>query len=118
MKNNRAVGADYEKKAVQYLENLGYRIITRNFRCRQGEIDLIARDGEYLVFIEVKYRTDMKAGAPQEAVGLRKQRAICRAASFYCLRYGISSGQPCRFDVAASVNGEWTLIQNAFDYLL
>lgn len=118
MKNSRAVGADYEKKAAQYLESLGYRIIARNFSCRQGEIDLIAEDGKYLVFIEVKYRKNQKAGMPQEAVGLRKQRAICRAASFYCLRHGISQEHPCRFDVAAFVDGEWSLIRNAFDYLL
>ncbi|MCI8892201.1 MAG: YraN family protein [Eubacterium sp.] len=116
MKNNRAVGADYEQKAAQYLETLGYRILERNFRCRMGEIDLIAMEGRYLVFLEVKYRTDLRTGTPQEAVNDRKQKKICRAASYYCKIRRISTEQPCRFDVAACRAEEWTLIRNAFDY--
>lgn len=118
MKNNRAVGADYEQKAAQYLETLGYRILERNFSCRMGEIDLIAMEGGYLVFIEVKYRAGIKMGEPQEAVDYRKQKKICRTASYYCKVRRISMEQPCRFDVAACRMGEWTLIRNAFDYVL
>lgn len=117
MKNKRALGAEYEQKAAQYLETLGYQIIAKNFRCRLGEIDLIARDMEYLVFIEVKFRAGSQAGTPQEAVDWRKQRTICKVASYYCLRHKISPQQPCRFDVAAFAGGEWTIIRNAFDYL-
>lgn len=118
MKNKRASGADYEQQAAQYLETLGYQITARNFRCRLGEIDLIAREGKYLVFIEVKYRKNRRMGEPQEAVDFRKQRAICRTAAFYCSRYGISERQPCRFDVAAFTEGKWTIIKNAFDFIL
>lgn len=117
MRNNRAVGADYEQKAAQRLEALGYQILAKNFRCRMGEVDLIAKEGGYLVFIEVKYRAGIQAGEPQEAVDFRKQRKICRAASYYCQKHGISPQQPCRFDVAACRQGEWTVIQNAFDYI-
>lgn len=117
MRNTRAVGADYELKAAQYLETLGYQVIGRNFRCRTGEIDLIARDGEYLVFVEVKYRSGGQMGEPLEAVGIRKQQKICRTASYYCLRHRIGPQQPCRFDVAAFFQGKWTVIQNAFDYI-
>ncbi len=117
MKNNRKTGAEYEQKAAQYLETLGYQVIERNFCCRSGEIDLIAKDGEYLVFIEVKYRTDARMGEPLAAVDFRKQQKISRAASYYCLSHGIPQQQPCRFDAAAFIQGTWTVIQNAFDYL-
>lgn len=118
MKNKRAAGADYEQKAAKYLEAMGYRILAYNFRCRMGEIDLIARDGRYLVFIEVKYRTDTRMGMPQEAVDYRKQRKICQVADYYCLTKKIPPSQPCRFDVAAFSEGKWTILRNAFDYLL
>ncbi len=117
MGNKRATGACYEQEAANYLQGLGYRILQRNFRCRAGEIDLVAQDGEYLVFVEVKYRTDASAGLPQEAVGYKKQRNISRTASYYCLKYAVSPEQPCRFDVAAYMQGEWTVIQNAFDFI-
>ena len=67
-KNNRRTGTGYERKAGAYLDFLGYKIVTYNYRCRLGEIDLIARDGEYLVFVEVKYRTTSVSGYPAEAV--------------------------------------------------
>ena len=54
--NKRQVGTQYESMAVQYLTEAGYHILERNFRCRTGEIDIIAKDGAYLVFVEVKYR--------------------------------------------------------------
>lgn len=59
-KNQRSVGARYEQIAGKYLEQQGYQILQYNYHCRQGEIDIIARDGEYLVFCEVKYRTDRR----------------------------------------------------------
>lgn len=117
IKNNRRMGSAYEQKAAEYLENLGYQVLEKNFSCRAGEIDLIAREGGYLVFIEVKYRTNQAMGLPQEAVDNRKQRRICRAAAFYCLKHGIGEMFPCRFDVAAFTGGSWTIIRNAFDYI-
>ena len=72
-KNQRSVGARYEQVAGKYLEQQAYQILQYNYRCRQGEIDIIARDGEYLVFCEVKYRTDRRKGMPSEAVHIRKQ---------------------------------------------
>lgn len=117
MSNHRAVGTAYEKKAAQYLETLGYRILEQNFRCRTGEIDLIAKESGYLVFIEVKYRTGTQMGEPQEAVGCRKQQKICRTASYYCLKRRIAPQQPCRFDVVTCCGDEWNVIRNAFDYL-
>lgn len=82
--SRRTVGSHYERVAEQCLKKQGYKILERNFYCRQGEIDLIARDGEVLVFVEVKYRKSLNQGDPMEAVNDRKQRRIARAAS-YCI---------------------------------
>ena len=75
--NRRKIGAAYEEAAAVFLEKNGVHILEKNFRCRQGEIDLIGRDGEYLVFFEVKYRKSADLGLPAEAVGAAKQRRIC-----------------------------------------
>ena len=72
-------------QAAAYLKKKGYRILEANFRCRFGEIDLIARDGAYLVFIEVKYRSSLKDGDSLEAVNRGKQRKIIRVAEYYLL---------------------------------
>lgn len=65
--NTRRTGAVYEKKAGAYLEKRGYKILEYNYRCRQGEVDIIARDAGYLVFCEVKYRSGPESGYPEEA---------------------------------------------------
>ena len=112
--NRRAVGTWYERKAGEYLEAHGYEIMQYNYRCKKGEIDLIARDGEYLVFCEVKYISDSGKGHPGEAVDLRKQRVISQCAMYYLLEKGISD-MPCRFDVVGIEGERITLFQNAFD---
>lgn len=114
--NKRAVGAAYEKNAGEYLKAQGYRILEYNFRCRSGEIDIIAQDGEYLVFVEVKYRKDRGTGDPFEAVDQRKQRTIGRTALYYCVKHGYAETTPCRFDVAAVLGDEIRIIKNAFEY--
>lgn len=114
--NKRTVGTAYEKQAGIYLENCGYKIIEYNFRCRMGEIDIIARDGEYLVFVEVKYRKDETSGNPLEAVDIKKQRIISKVASYYCLTHGYGETTSCRFDVVALLGNEVSLIKNAFEY--
>lgn len=114
--NKRAVGTAYEKTAGEYLKKQGYQILEYNFRCRSGEIDIIARDGEYLVFVEVKYRRNAGSGNPLEAVDVRKQRTISRTALYYCMKHGYGETTPCRFDVAAVLGGEICLIKNAFEY--
>ena len=115
-KNTRKIGADYEKTAGKYLEKKGYKILEYNFRYRQGEIDIVAMDGEYLVFCEVKYRKDLKCGHPAEAVDRRKQRTISKGACFYMTLRGLSD-IPCRFDVVSIEDDKITLYQNAFDYI-
>lgn len=116
--NKREVGSRYEELVVHYLIEHGYRILERNYRTKQGEIDIIAKDGKYLVFLEVKYRKNEKLGYPSEAVSYAKQRRISRVALGYMNhhRYSIYD-TPVRFDVAAILDGELEYIKNAFDYV-
>ena len=114
--NKRRTGTAYEAIAADYLKSQGYEILTLNYRCRSGEIDLIARDGRYLVFIEVKYRTNGEKGAAVAAVDRRKQRTISRVAVFYMIQNRLPEDTPCRFDVVAIDGEKITLYKNAFDY--
>lgn len=112
--NKRAIGTEYEQKAAAYLEQQGYQILERNYRCRIGEIDLIAQDGRYLVFVEVKYRSDKRAGYGYEAVDYRKQQRIIRTAQWYLAEKKTLWERPCRFDVLSFLREEVTLIKDAF----
>jgi putative endonuclease len=96
-----ALGPRGENAAAKHLRNLGYRIITRNFRTDLGEIDIIARDGNTLVFVEVKTRAD-DAAAPEQQVNEHKQHQLTKVAKLYLSRYGIPR-PPARFDVVAIV---------------
>lgn len=112
-RSRRGIGADYERAAGAYLEGKGMRILTYNYRCRLGEIDLIAQDGEVIVFCEVKYRAGRKNGSPFEAVGAHKQRRIFQTAMYYLMERGISD-PVCRFDVIGIEGGRIRHIENAF----
>ena len=112
--NKRAIGTAYEKLAAAYLEQHGMKILEYNYRRRSGEIDLIARDGRYLVFVEVKFRADDRQGTPLEAVDARKQRTIIRTAQHYLLHHGYGMETPCRFDVVGICKDVITHIENAF----
>ena len=114
--NKRTVGNTYEKLAGAFLEQAGYEIIEYNFRCRLGEIDIIAKDGAYLVFTEVKYRKTAGSGSPFEAVNRKKQQTISKVAAYYCLTHGRGEMTPCRFDVVAVCGTEIKVIKNAFEY--
>lgn len=87
-----------ENMAERYLRNLGYEIIQRNFYCRQGEIDIIAKDKNELVFIEVKTRTNITYGKPAEAVNNIKQKHIYDATKYYLYKNYINDIY-VRFDV-------------------
>ena len=117
--NKRRVGAEKETLAVEYLEKKGYFIIEKNYRVRQGEIDLIARDGTCIVFVEVKYRADDRSGDALEAVTRAKIRQISKMALFYLNQEKISiDNTPIRFDVIG-INGDTvTHIENAFDFVI
>ena len=97
---NKALGAAGEELAVAFLERLRYKIVERNFRCKGGEVDIIARDGKTVVFVEVKSRRNLAYGVPQLAVTPFKQRQISKAALTWLAR----TKQPdaaARFDVIA-----------------
>lgn len=93
-----AFGREGETLARAYLEKKGMRFIERNFRRTHGEIDLIMKDGEFLVFVEVKTRRSLRWGLPIEAVTPLKQRRIRDCAALYYAERHIS-GCPARFDI-------------------
>jgi len=100
-RNLRTVGSRYEQEAAAFLTKKGLHILEQNYRCRIGEIDIIAKDERTLVFCEVKYRYDHSAGDPSAAVDYRKQQTIYRVAQWYLQAHGLSEDTPCRFDVIA-----------------
>lgn len=110
----RAVGTYYEGQAALYLKQQGYRILEQNFSSRCGEIDLIAKDGDTLVFVEVKYRSSASFGDPAEAVTAKKQEKIRKTARYYLCTHQLSEDTPCRFDVAAILGSQIRLIKHAF----
>lgn len=115
--NTRQTGNRYEQMAADYLEKQGMQILERNFRRgRNGEIDIIGREGKYLVFVEVKYRSGDEKGNAAEAVTKAKQRTICRVADYYrCLhRYGEDTW--VRYDVVAIQGGQILWFRNAFPH--
>ena len=115
-KNYRKLGNQYEKIAGEYLVCHGYEILEYNFRCRMGEIDIIAKDGEWIVFCEVKYRETDNSGHALEAVGVYKQKVLSKCAAYYLMQKRKTDAL-CRFDVVGIQGEDITLIQNAFDYV-
>jgi putative endonuclease len=115
--HNRARGSAAEEAAVAWLEAHGYAIVDRNATTDAGEIDLVARDGLTLCFIEVKARAGALYGPAIAAVDRRKQRRLGRAASLYLAWKGLDV--PCRFDVLGLDRRDdgWaiTLVQDAFE---
>lgn len=112
--NKRKKGAEYEEKAALYLAGKGYEILERNFYTCYGEIDLIARDGDTIVFLEVKYRKNLQGGYPQEAVTFQKRQRIIWSARYYLYKNRVCE-IPCRFDVVAITGEEIVHIRNAFE---
>ena len=112
--NKRELGNKYEDLACEHLESKGMQIIARNYRVRIGEIDIIARDGNELVFIEVKYRKNRSYGGAEYAISTSKQKVIRRVAEWYMKQYGISQNSFCRFDAVLIDGEDIEHIKNAF----
>ena len=112
--NKRKTGTEYEELAARWLTGKGFEILEKNYRCRIGEIDLIARDREYLVFCEVKYRRTKSAGSALEAVDTKKQKRLYRCAQQYVAAHKIPDAA-ARFDVVAIEGHEVCHIENAFE---
>jgi putative endonuclease len=96
------LGDEGERLAARYLRRLGYKILARRYRTAMGEIDLIARDGTCIVFVEVKTRRSDIAGQPHEAVDAYKQAQLARLALAFLKRYRLLE-KPARFDVVSIV---------------
>ncbi len=115
--NKRRTGADKEQIAADYLEEQGMKIVARNFRNRQGEIDIIGYHQGYLVFVEVKYRGGDSKGNASEAVDYRKMCQICKVADYYRYLHHLGANTMIRYDVVAIQNEEIQWISNAFPHI-
>ncbi|OPY84466.1 MAG: hypothetical protein A4E72_02219 [Syntrophus sp. PtaU1.Bin208] len=115
---NLQTGKIGEEMAAAYLEEAGYRILERNYRCPFGEIDIVAQEGDTLVFVEVKSRRSENYGLPQLAVGPEKQRRISKISLFYLQSHRLEPSD-VRFDVVAILlrpkNPSIELIKDAFE---
>jgi putative endonuclease len=115
--DNMKLGERGEGLAVQFLKKKGYKIITQNYKTRIGEIDIIAREGDTLVFVEVKTRESIAYGKPFEAVNYFKKRKISNAALLYLKK--LKEIPPCRFDVVSIYfeqgKPDCELIRDAFE---
>ncbi len=118
-RNTRTVGFDAERLALQYLHRQGLTQISRNFRSRLGEIDLIMQDEDCLVFVEVRYRASNRFSRASLTVDIHKQRKLIRTAALFLAKRSRFANSVCRFDVVAidaddqgEKNIEW--IRDAF----
>lgn len=106
-------GASAEARACELLERAGCAIVERNFRCKAGELDIIAREGDTLCFVEVRSRADGEHGHAAETVGSKKQRQVARVAQYY-----LAMRDPvfvhARFDVVAFAGDDELWIRDAF----
>ena len=116
------LGRRGERCAARALRRRGYSIIDRNYRTPVGEIDIVARHGDTLVFVEVKTRRNADDILPEDSVGTAKQRHIYRTAQFYLNEKNVSPDTDCRFDViSVTLSDRWwsrtqiEIFQNAFD---
>jgi putative endonuclease len=110
---NRAYGAFGEDKAARWYEAQGYEVLARNWRCREGELDLVVRRGRTVVFCEVKARASAAYGAPAEAITPAKQRRLRQLAVLWLRASGVHAPE-LRFDVACVLGGKLTVIEAAF----
>ena len=118
-RGNFPLGNRGEEIACRYLRQMGYEVLERNFRCKIGEIDIVARDGKVTVFVEVKARKSKTYGKPKEAISFHKQKKLVQLAQYYMKKHHLFDTS-ARFDVIGikwTENGRYNieLIQNAFD---
>lgn len=113
--NKRLVGKSYEKIAGAFLEEQGCQILQYNFYGGGGEIDIVAKHEQTLIFCEVKYRKDLQKGHPFEAITKKKQQTILRCAMYYLAK--VQTEMPTiRFDVIGIIDTKVEWIQGAFEY--
>lgn len=100
--DKQLTGNQAERQSEQLLLRAGLRLLARNYRCKQGELDLVMRDADTVVFVEVRYRRSTRWGNAAETVDWRKQKRVIAAAQHYLLTHPHLVNQPCRFDVVAA----------------
>jgi putative endonuclease len=113
MAYRQRLGAAGEDLAARWYEQAGYQVVARNWRCRDGELDLVLRSRRTVVFCEVKTRTSDRFGTPAEAVTMTKQRRIRGLAARF-LRENPQHCQAIRFDVVAVLGGKVEVVEDAF----
>lgn len=104
--STKQTGQTGEALAETFLKKHGYRMVEHNFRCKFGEIDLIAYKDKTLCFIEVKTRSSDAFGEPIDAVDRAKQKRLIRLANYYLFKKKVSDALPCRFDVVSILMGQ------------
>ncbi len=107
------LGSHGERRAARRYEALGYRVVAQNWRCGDGELDLVLRRGPTLVFVEVKTRASDRFGHPAEAVTPAKQRRIRRLAQRFCADTGLRAPE-LRFDVVSILRGQVEIYEGCF----
>lgn len=112
--NRKEIGKHNEKLAQKFLESKGYEILKINFYCKFGEIDIICKDEDCLVFVEVRSKSYNDFGMPEETVDYKKQKKIIKTANYFIENYKIDYDE-IRFDVIAILNGDIKHFQNAFE---
>lgn len=108
------IGQQAEQRACAFLENKGLKLLARNYRCTFGEIDLIMRDDEVVVFVEVRKRSDSYFASAIESVDLTKQRKLIKTATHYLQKQHWFDKVPCRFDIIGITQDQIEWIQDAF----
>jgi putative endonuclease len=96
----KEIGQKGEDRAVSYLKGLKYQILERNYRCKLGEVDIIARDNDTLVFIEVRTRSSLAFGLPQESINRKKRHQLSKVALEFMIRRKLKNTS-ARFDIVA-----------------
>jgi putative endonuclease len=116
----KSIGDHYETRAQHWLQDQGMQLLARNFRGKTGEIDIVAQDGDYLVFLEVRARSNHYYASAAASVDRRKQQRILRTAQLFLQRHPKWASMPCRFDVIAfeppqsATSGDIRWIRSAF----
>ncbi|MCH5252309.1 MAG: YraN family protein [Lachnospiraceae bacterium] len=115
--NKRKTGWEKEQAAAEFLEGKGYEVLERNYWCTFSEVDIVAREGEYLCFLEIKYRKNDRYGGGEGTISMKKIRKICQCARYYMKEKKIPMDTPVRFDVVFIIGEQIRLIKNAFSYI-
>lgn len=115
MTTTKQTGDLYEARTADYLKSRGYHILETNYRCRYGEIDIIAGKDDIMVFTEVKVRRSSFSGSSGSAISYKKQQKILMTARYYLMMQKLYEWPSCRFDSALFENGQLNYIENAFE---